>query len=110
VALQQVADLEGIEVTDEEVDAEIADMAQRRGESPDATRRRLQSAGELPAVRSSLRKSKALEWLAAHTEYVDEDGRPIDRAQLEPEREAASDADTSEAESSETSPAEELLP
>jgi trigger factor len=110
VALEQVADLEGIEVSDEEVEAEIADTAQRRGESPDAVRRRLQSAGELPAVRSSLRKSKALEWLAAHTEYVDEDGRPIDRAQLEPEREAASDVDTSEAERSETLPAEELLP
>ena len=114
VALQQVAELEGIEVTDEDVEAEIADMAQRRNEQPDAVRRRLQSAGELPAVRSSLRKNKALEWLAAHTEYVDEDGRPIDRSQLEPEREAASDPEMSEAESTdtrstETQPAEELL-
>jgi trigger factor len=114
VALQQVAELEGLEVSDEEVEAEVADMAQRRGESPDAVLRRLQSAGELPAVRSGLRKNKALEWLAAHTEYVDEDGRPIDRSQLEPEREAASDPETSEAESTdprstETQPAEELL-
>ena len=38
----------------------------------------------MPAVRSDLRKRKALEWLIEHVEIVDEDGNPIDRAALEP--------------------------
>jgi trigger factor len=84
LALQAVAEQEAIEVTDEEVEAEIVEMAQRRDEKPAALRRRLQNEGELPAVRSGLRKTKALEWLVERTEYVDEDGRVIDRSELEP--------------------------
>ncbi|MDQ4097393.1 MAG: trigger factor [Actinomycetota bacterium] len=111
VALKEVADLEGIEVSDEEVEADIAEIADRRRESPEAVRHELQSAGELPAVRSSLRKNKALEWLAQHTEYVDEDGRPIDRSQLEPATRAASGPDSpSEAAGAGTEPAEETAP
>ena len=91
VALLKVAEVEGLEVSDEEVEAEVVEIAKRRSEPAEMVRRRLQSAGELPAVRSGLTKNKALEWLAQHTEYVDEDGRPIDRSQLEPEREASSE-------------------
>jgi trigger factor len=84
LALQAVAEVEAIEVSDEEVEAGIAEMAERRKENLAALRRRLESGGELPAVRSGLRKTKAMEWLVEHTEYVDEDGRVIDRSQLEP--------------------------
>ena len=83
LGLIAVADNEGIEVSDDDLDAEIERLADRRKEKPDVTRRKLQSGGELPAVRSSLRKNKALEWLVEHTEYVDEDGRVIDRSELE---------------------------
>ncbi len=98
LALQAVAEMEGIEVTDAELEAEIEEMAKRRNEKPAALRRRLQNEGELPAVRSGLRKTKALEWLAEHTEYVDEDGRVIDRSALEPSpAEAAAGAEGAEA-------------
>ncbi|MGH9222750.1 MAG: trigger factor [Acidimicrobiales bacterium] len=83
LGLLAVADNESIEVTDEDVDAEIERLAEARKEKPDVVWRKLQSGGELPAVRSGLRKNKALEWLVEHTEYVDEDGRVIDRAELE---------------------------
>ncbi len=98
LALQAVAEREAIDVTDEDVEAEIVQMAERRNESPAALRRRLQNEGELPAVRSGLRKTKALEWLVEHTEYVDEDGRPIDRSELErlPESMAAASDDNPE--------------
>jgi hypothetical protein len=39
----------------------------------------------LQAVRSDLKKGKALEWLVEHAEVVDEEGRAIDRSLLEPE-------------------------
>ena len=39
--------------------------------------------GNLSAVRSDVRKRKALDWLLERVEIVDEDGQPIDRADLE---------------------------
>jgi trigger factor len=84
LALRYVADAEGIEVTDEDVEAEIATLASRQDTTPHALRRQLESEDRLPEVRSGIRKSKALEWLIDHTEYVDEDGRVIDRSELQP--------------------------
>jgi len=37
----------------------------------------------MPAVRSDLRKARALEWLVEHVDIVDEEGRPIERSELE---------------------------
>ena len=101
LALQAVADAEGIEVTDDEVDAEIADLAeQREQEARPRCASELESEDQLPAVRSGIRKTKALEWLIDHTEFVDEEGQVIDRSQLTPARaptspEAADAADAS---------------
>ena len=94
LALRAIADLEGIEVGDDEIDAEIARLAEKAGKKPAAMRREVDAVGQLPAVRSDLRKSKALEWLIGQTEYVDEEGQPVDRSYLfppdaEPESEAA---------------------
>ena len=83
LALRAIADAEGIEPTDEDVDTEIARLAQRSGQKPEKVRKELDRAEQLPAVRSDIRKGKALEWLAEHVELVDEAGAPIDRAALE---------------------------
>ena len=66
------------------MEAEIARLAERLGEKPAALRRRLDRGDQLPAVRSDIRKGKALEWLVDHVEIVDEEGRPVDRALLVP--------------------------
>ena len=84
LALRAVADLEGVEVAEEEVDKEIEDIGRQRKISPAAVRRELENEDNLPAVRSGIRKTKALEWLIAHTEFVDEEGQVIDRSQLTP--------------------------
>jgi len=97
LALQAVAEIEAFEVTDEEVDAEVADLARRGNAKPEALRRQLHSEGRLPAVRSGLRKNKAMEWLLEHTEYVDEEGRAIDRATLEPQAPPTSDPSSNDA-------------
>ncbi len=94
LALRAVADMEGIEAGDDEIDAEIARLAEKTGKKAAVMRRELDGAGQLPAVRSDLRKSKALEWLIGQTEYVDEEGQPVDRSYLfppdaDPEPEAA---------------------
>jgi trigger factor len=84
VGLRAIAESEGIEVTDAEVEEEISRLAESQGRKPAAVRRELESEGRLPAVRSNLRQSKTLEWLISHTEFVDEEGRVIDREQLKP--------------------------
>jgi trigger factor len=84
LALRAVAEAEGIEVTDEDIDAEIERLAQRFEQKPAQLRRQLEQQEALPTVRSDVRKSKALEWLIDHVEVVDEEGQPIDRSQLEP--------------------------
>ena len=83
LALRAVADAEDIEVTDEDVDAEVARMAERLGRKVPEVRRQLERAEQMPAVRSDLRKAKALEWLVEHVDIVDEEGRPIERSELE---------------------------
>jgi trigger factor len=87
LALRSVAEAQGIEVTDDEVEAEVARLAVRFGEKPAALRRELERGDGLQAVRSDLKKGKALEWLVEHAEVVDEEGRAIDRSLLEPETE-----------------------
>lgn len=92
LALRAVAEAEAIAATDEEVDAEIHRIAHQVGEKPAALRRRFERADGLGAVRSDVEKSRALAWLIEHAEIVDEEGRPVDRADLEPLAEP--DADT----------------
>ncbi len=91
LGLRYVAETEEIEVTDDDVDAEMVTLAERQKVTPEAIRRQLESEDRLSEVRSGLRKTKALEWLTAHTEYVDEEGRVVDRSELEPVRSAPQD-------------------
>ena len=83
LGLRAVAEAEQLDASDEEVDAEIARIAERVGQPVATVRDQLERAEQLPAVRSDLRRSKALEWLVEHAEVVDEEGRPVDRALLE---------------------------
>jgi trigger factor len=83
LALRAVADAEGMEATDDDVDTEIQALAQRLNEKPDRVRQQFERADQLPAVRSDIKKRKALDWLVEHVELVDEHGEPIDRAALE---------------------------
>jgi trigger factor len=82
LALRAVADAEGLEASDEELDAEIERIAQAAGQKPAAVRKQLDRNDQLPAVRSDIRKGKALAWLTEHVEIADEEGKIIDRAEL----------------------------
>jgi len=92
LALRALADAEALEVGEEDVDAEIVRLAESLRRTPAQVRRDLVSNDQLPAVRSDLRKSKALAWLIEHVDIVDSEGQPIDRADLEPPPAAADDA------------------
>jgi trigger factor len=83
LALRAVADAEGIECTDDDLDAEVVQVAERVGEKVGRVRQEFERGGQLAAVRSDVRKRKALDWLLEQVEIVDDDGQPIDRADLE---------------------------
>ena len=89
LALRALADAEGLEATEEDLDDEIARLAESVGRSAAQVRRNLVTSDQLPAVRSDVRKAKALAWLMEHVDVVDPEGQPIDRAELEPSPEAA---------------------
>jgi trigger factor len=84
LALRAICEAEGLEDEEADVEAEIARLAESVGRSAAQVRRNLVSADQMPAVRSDVRKAKALSWLIDHVSVVDPQGQPIDRADLEP--------------------------
>lgn len=83
LALRSVVEAEAIDVSDDDLAKEFAEVAERVGETPERVREEFERTGQIPAVRSDLAKQKALDWLAEQVEVVDEDGKPIDRSELE---------------------------
>jgi trigger factor len=61
--LDRIATAENIDATDEDVEKEIARLAERSGESATAIRARLTKQGALARMRSKLRSDKTIEWL-----------------------------------------------
>jgi trigger factor len=94
LALRALAEVEALDVTDDEFDTELEAMAARMEITPALVREQLAKAGRTAAVRSEQRKAKALTWLIDHIDVVDENGVPIDRADLEVEGAPADGTDT----------------
>jgi len=82
LALRALVEAEAIEITDEELDEELAAMGTRLDMDADLVRSQLEQAGRLSAVRSDRRKAKAMRWLVDSVELVDEDGKPVSRDDL----------------------------
>ncbi|MEX2268345.1 MAG: trigger factor [Acidimicrobiia bacterium] len=78
LALRAVVAQEGIEATDEDVDAEIASLAERAGEKPQKVRKEFEQRGALEAVRSDIARGKALQFMVDHATVVDVSGNPVD--------------------------------
>jgi trigger factor len=84
LALRAVAADQHLEVSEEDLEAQYAQLATNYGLTVDAVRDQLASTDQLLAVRSDLRKNKALEWLVEHAVVVDAEGNLVDRALLTP--------------------------
>ena len=82
LALRALAEVESIELTDGELDEELAAMGERLEMDVDQVREQLDRAGRLAAVRSDRRKAKAMRWLIDNVDLVDEEGRPVSRDDL----------------------------
>jgi trigger factor len=102
LALRALADAESLDATEEDIDAEIARLAEALGQPPAQVRRSLVNGDRLPAVRSDLRKGKALAWLLEHVDVVDPEGQPIERAELQAPPAAGDDGNGEDASTEES--------
>jgi trigger factor len=83
LALRAVAEAEGLEATAEDIDKHFDELARQYGVPAEQIRENFDRAGQLPAVRSEIRKGKALDWVLERVSLVDEDGNPVERSALE---------------------------
>lgn len=65
--LDRIATAEKIDVSDEDVDKEIENLAARSGESATAVRANLTRQGALDRMKSKLRSEKTLDWLCSNS-------------------------------------------
>jgi trigger factor len=83
LALRAVAEAEDIECTEDDLTEEVEGVAARVGQPAEEVRERFERAGQVSAIRSDIKKRKALEWLIERAEVRDADGAAIDRSELE---------------------------
>ena len=96
LALRALADNESIEVTEEDVETHLARLAESAGVDIAMVRAQLDQEDGGVAVRSGIRKTKALEWLLEHVAAVDAEGREIDPELLSTPPELPENADSPE--------------
>ena len=104
LALRAVAEAESLEVSDEEFESGLDEMAERLGVTPQELRQRLHGAGQTTAVRSEQRKAKALTWILDHVELVDPEGKAVSREVLAVESDQPDGETPSEGESAPAGP------
>ena len=98
LALRAVAAAEGIEVSEDDIDRELVPVAEQAKLPLETVRQRFTDSGQMSAVRSSIQKNKALEWLIERVEIVDPDGTVIDRTALEAPESTSDQSDETTAE------------
>ena len=97
LALRAVIAQEEIAATDDELDAEVARLAEQVEEKPAKLRKDLERRGVLEAVRSDIARGKAVSFLVDHATVVDEAGNTVDISLPEPEPAPTPEADEVEA-------------
>lgn len=97
LALRAIALAEGMTPTDDDIDAEMEQLAAQVGDKPAVIRARLVENDNLLSLRADLTKRAALEWLLDHVAIVDVDsGDSIDRASLEEPADESTGSDGSD--------------
>jgi trigger factor len=98
--LERVAEAENIEVTQEEIDAEIESMAEGSRQSVEQVRAALTKQGGERSIADRLRNRKALDFLVQHAQVRDEEWRDEEPAESQPEEAAAGEEQAAGAEGS----------
>jgi len=106
LALRAVVVQEGISASDEELETEIARLAERTGDKPQKVRRDLDRRGLLEAVRSDIARGKALQLVVDAAVALDSNGDEIDVSIPDADASPASEEPTPDT-TPDTTPAEE---
>jgi trigger factor len=106
LALRAVADAESLDAEEEDLVAEVEVAAERLELEPEKVRADLERADQIEAIRSDIKKRKALDHLVETVEIVDDDGNVIDRADLEMAEDDADVEDTAEDTEEDSDPAD----
>jgi trigger factor len=85
LALRAVADAEGIEDSDDDLEQEYARIALRVNQKANQVRKAYERNDAVAGLRSEIRKAKALDFLLHRVEIVDPDGNPIERELVVPD-------------------------
>lgn len=110
LALRAVIVAEDMVLSDDELQAELDDSAAQLGQTGAELRAAFEENGQLSALRTDILKQRAMDKLIEAVEIVDEDGNPIDRADLEPiadEDDTVGDTDDSAQDTPEHEPADD---
>ncbi len=98
LALRAVVIAEGMELSDDELQAEIDQTADQLGQTGAELRQAFEDNGQLSSLKADLLKQRAMDMLIESVELVDEDGNAVDRADLElPADDNAEDDETESA-------------
>ncbi|HKC63848.1 MAG TPA: hypothetical protein VKB86_09435, partial [Pyrinomonadaceae bacterium] len=87
--LEKIADVENIEVTDEEIDAEINEMAVSSRQAPEALRAALTKQGGTTSIADRLRNRKALDLIVNNARVTDQEWQEEREEETEEEEGAA---------------------
>jgi trigger factor len=70
LVLDEIARRENITVTEEEIDKDVAEFAQRNGRTPASVRARLEKEGALPGLAAGLRREKVVDYVLSKAQVA----------------------------------------
>jgi trigger factor len=82
-ALRALAAAEGLNATDDDLEAEFTDLCEGTGMSLEELKTQISTKNQLMLMKADISKRKAVDWLLERVEVVDEDGNSIDKDALE---------------------------
>lgn len=85
LVLRKIAEAEGIEVSEEEIDESIREAAEMERETPAVLKSRLTEQGEIDTLKGSRRNQKALEFIYQNAKITQKTGDKAPSAEAEPE-------------------------
>ena len=105
-ALRALAVAEGLEATDDDLDAEFSELSEGTGMAVEDLKEQISTKNQLMLMKADVSKRRAVDWLLERVEVVDEDGNTIDKDALElaaqpPEPETDESADDASSEEEE---------
>jgi trigger factor len=107
LVLDALADAEEVQVNDQELTERIVYQAQQYGMQPEQFVQRIQEAGQLGAIYSDVRRSKALISAVRAATVTDESGEPVDLSDLLGDEDEAAEPEIIEVPGAEDSAAED---